>query len=61
MSADSQNTSQHADGKEQSLLEHLIELRDRLLRMVVAVLILFLVLFPFPNRYSPLLQSLCWR
>lgn len=50
MSADSQNTSQHADGKEQSLLEHLIELRDRLLRMVVAVLILFLVLFPFSEQ-----------
>lgn len=47
MSAANQNTSQDADGKEQSLLEHLIELRDRLLRMVIAVLILFLVLFPF--------------
>ena len=50
MSANSQNTSQEADGKEQSLLEHLIELRDRLLRMVVAVLILFLVLFPFAEE-----------
>jgi sec-independent protein translocase protein TatC len=50
MSADSQNSSQDADGKEQSLLEHLIELRDRLLRMVVAVLILFLVLFPFSEQ-----------
>ena len=50
MSANNQNTSQGADGKEQSLLEHLIELRDRLLRMVVAVLILFLVLFPFSEQ-----------
>ena len=46
MSADSQNV----DGKEQSLLEHLIELRDRLLRMVLAVLILFLLLFPFSEQ-----------
>jgi sec-independent protein translocase protein TatC len=36
--------------KEQSLLEHLTELRDRLLRMVMAVLILFLALFPFSEE-----------
>jgi sec-independent protein translocase protein TatC len=47
MSVENQNTSQNNDGKEQSLLEHLIELRDRLLRMVLAVLVLFLALFPF--------------
>ncbi|MGB5583598.1 MAG: twin-arginine translocase subunit TatC [Gammaproteobacteria bacterium] len=50
MSVDNQNTRQDIDGKEQSLLEHLIELRDRLLRMVLAVLILFLVLFPFSEK-----------
>ncbi|KRT54671.1 twin-arginine translocase subunit TatC [endosymbiont of Ridgeia piscesae] len=34
---------------EQPLVSHLLELRDRLLRMVLAVLVLFLVLFPFAN------------
>jgi len=50
MSAEEQNASQNIDGKEQSLLDHLIELRDRLLRMVIAVLILFLALFPFSEQ-----------
>ena len=35
------------DNAEQSLMDHLIELRDRLLRMVLAVLIVFLALFTF--------------
>ena len=50
MSAEEENASQNIDGKEQTLLDHLIELRDRLLRMVVAVLILFLALFPFSEQ-----------
>lgn len=50
MPAEEHNTSQDIDGKEQSLLDHLIELRDRLLHMVLAVLILFLVLFPFSEQ-----------
>ncbi|UCB54518.1 MAG: twin-arginine translocase subunit TatC [Thiotrichales bacterium] len=49
MSAE-EDTAQAIDNKEQSLLDHLIELRDRLLRMVVAVLVLFLVLFPFSEQ-----------
>ena len=36
-------------GQEQPLVSHLIELRDRLLRMVVVVLVIFLCLFPFAN------------
>ncbi len=36
-------------GAEQPFISHLVELRDRLLRMVVAILITFLVLFPFSN------------
>lgn len=36
-------------GKEQSLIQHLIELRTRLLRCVVAVLIAFACLFYFAN------------
>ncbi|MET0070724.1 MAG: twin-arginine translocase subunit TatC [Candidatus Thiodiazotropha sp.] len=35
--------------KEQPLVSHLIELRDRVLRMVLVVLAVFLVLFPFAN------------
>jgi sec-independent protein translocase protein TatC len=37
-------------GGEQPFMSHLVELRDRLLRMVVAILIVFLVLFPFANE-----------
>ena len=50
MPAEEHNASQDIDGKEQSLLDHLIELRDRLLHMVLAVLVLFLALFPFSEE-----------
>ncbi|MBK1647053.1 twin-arginine translocase subunit TatC [Rhabdochromatium marinum] len=36
-------------GIEQPFIDHLIELRDRLLRMIVAIAIAFLGLFPFAN------------
>ncbi len=36
-------------GPEQPFLSHLVELRDRILRMLIAVLVVFLVLFPFAN------------
>ncbi|HET9049773.1 MAG TPA: twin-arginine translocase subunit TatC [Chiayiivirga sp.] len=36
--------------KEQSLIGHLVELRSRLLRAVVAVMVVFLGLVPFANR-----------
>jgi sec-independent protein translocase protein TatC len=35
------------DEQEQTLMDHLVELRDRLLRMVLAILIVFLALFAF--------------
>ena len=35
--------------KEQSFISHLVELRDRLLRSVIGVLVIFIVLFPFAN------------
>jgi len=38
-----------APGQEQPFISHLVELRDRLLRMLVAVLLVFLALFPFAN------------
>jgi len=36
-------------GQEQPFVSHLIELRDRLMRGLLAVLLVFLVLFPFAN------------
>ncbi len=37
-------------GSEQPFIDHLIELRDRLLRMVAAIGIVFIGLFPFANN-----------
>ena len=46
------------DGTE-TFISHLIELRDRLLKAVVAWIILFICLFPFANDlYSVLAQPL---
>jgi len=42
-----QATQSPADEQEQSLMDHLIELRDRLLHMVLAILIAFVSLFAF--------------
>lgn len=36
-------------GAEQPFVSHLIELRDRLIRMAIAILVVFLALFPFAN------------
>ena len=41
--------SEQAPLPEQPFLSHLVELRDRLMRMVLAVLVIFLGLFPFGN------------
>jgi len=41
------NKSEAEIEKEQGFLTHLFELRDRLLRMVLSVIVLFLCLFPF--------------
>lgn len=38
------------DPKEQPLISHLIELRDRILRSLLVVLVIFVVLFPFANQ-----------
>ena len=43
--------------KEESFLSHLIELRDRLLRSMLAVLIVFLCLFPFANELYTFLSG----
>ena len=44
---DQQPDEQQLDQREQTLMEHLIELRDRLLHMVLAILIVFIALFAF--------------
>jgi len=46
---DSPQTGPDGLGGEQPFISHLVELRDRLLRMVIAILVVFLVLFPFAN------------
>jgi sec-independent protein translocase protein TatC len=44
------NTEQQPGDKEQSFLSHLIELRSRLLRAVVAVLLILVALIPLANK-----------
>ena len=44
-------------GGEMTLVEHLIELRDRLLRCVITVVVLLLLLFPFANQLYTLLAK----
>lgn len=47
---------------QETFISHLIELRDRLLRMVVGFLLVFICLFPFANKlYSLLAQPLLSR
>ncbi len=41
------NDVDHSEASEMGFLAHLIELRDRLLRMVLAIGVVFVVLFPF--------------
>jgi sec-independent protein translocase protein TatC len=43
-------SEQLGENQEQGFIDHLIELRDRLLRMVVAILIIFLCLFAFSEE-----------
>lgn len=45
--AEQDNTLEEEQQKEQTLMDHLIELRDRLLHMVLAILIVFIALFSF--------------
>ena len=46
-----------APDKQESFITHLIELRDRLLRAVVAVIIVFICLFPWANDLYTLLAQ----
>lgn len=42
--------SYDGDGAQSGFITHLIELRDRLLRIVIAITVVFAVLFPFANK-----------
>lgn len=42
-----QESQRETNDKEQSMMDHLVELRDRLLHMVLSILIVFIALFPF--------------
>lgn len=49
--------------KEMTFVQHLVELRDKLLRSIIAILVIFVAIFPFRNEvYSfiadPLIQAL---
>jgi sec-independent protein translocase protein TatC len=46
-----------ASNKEESFISHLIELRNRLIRAVVAVVLVFIVLFPWANDLYTLLAQ----
>lgn len=52
-----QKTDPSASGEELGFLQHLIELRDRLLRMVMAIGIVFLILMPFAQELYNLLSD----
>jgi len=50
MSAEGESSeTENEQGSQAPFLAHLVELRQRLLRIVVAVLLVFLVLYPFSN------------
>ena len=61
--ADTNNQSHEQVDAEQPLMTHLIEMRDRLLRVVLAILVIFLGVFYFANDLyhivaTPLMQHL---
>lgn len=63
MSQKTQKQTDEAVTKEATFLSHLFELRDRLLRSVIVVVVIFAVLFPFSEEIyravaSPLLNNL---
>ncbi len=52
------HSSEEGDNlKEMGFLSHLVELRDRLLRMVIAIGVVFACLFPFANRIYTFLSG----
>ena len=63
MSDTEHEDSKHGEGTQQSLVSHLVELRERLLKAIAAVLLILVALLPFANRLyhliaAPLLERL---
>ena len=52
-----ENKKQQATEQEAPFMSHLVELRDRLLRAVLVVLVIFLALFTFSNDLYSLLAE----
>ncbi|WP_445145590.1 twin-arginine translocase subunit TatC [Dyella sp. Tek66A03] len=60
--AASEHENPEPDGLEQGLFSHLIELRTRLMRALITVVVVLVALIPFANRlYSELAQPLVKR
>jgi len=57
MTSENDTDKQSAEFAEQPFITHLIELRDRLLRIVLAVLVIFLGLVPFANKLFSLIAG----
>jgi sec-independent protein translocase protein TatC len=57
LNKENQQPDEQAVDGEMTLVEHLIELRDRLLRVVLTVVVFLLLLFPFANDLYTLLAS----
>lgn len=55
-SSEQQTTTQETS-KQESLVSHLLELRQRLLRMIIAVAVIFLILSPFMQQLFSLLTK----
>ena len=53
--SDSQDAGPDSPANEQPFLTHLIELRDRLLRAVIVILLIFVVLFAFSTEIFELI------
>ncbi len=57
LNKENQQPDEQAVDGEMTLVEHLIELRDRLLRVVLTVVVFLLLLFPFANDLYTLLAK----
>lgn len=56
MSATENGQQTSSEQQEMPLIEHLLELRNRLLKMVLAVIICFAAIYPFANELYLLLD-----
>jgi len=57
MSDAEREDSEHEEGTQQSLISHLVELRERLLKAIAAVLLVLVALLPFANHLYHLIAE----